>query len=371
VVVVGAGIFGACIAHRLALHGWAVTVVDQAVPGHARATSSGETRVMRSGHGDDRWYTAWAWRARELWRDLERRTGRTLLVETGVAWFAHRDGGWEHASSVTMEALGIPHERLRPDEAARLWPSLGTADLAWVLLEPLGGHLLARTSVQAIMEDAVTRLGVEVVLGRAAPAGAGVAVNGRILRADRVVWAAGPWLGHLFGPELAPIRSVRRDYYHFGADARWASPGIPAWVDYDRAVYGLGDVGGSGVKVAPDHGDEPFDPDTGRRLPTVEGEAAARAYLTERFPGLATAPTVGGRTCQYELTPDTRFVIGCHPEHPDVMLVGGGSGHGFKHGPALAEYVVDLLDDAARDPDPQFALGPRRAGSSLRTAGVR
>jgi glycine/D-amino acid oxidase-like deaminating enzyme len=370
-LVVGAGIFGACIAHRLASRGWGVTLVDQAVPGHVRATSSGDTRVMRCGHGDDRWYTAWAWRAQDLWRELEQRTGHRMLVITGVAWFAHTDDGWEHASAVTLDALGIPYERLRPDEAARLWPSLGTDDLAWVLLEPHAGHLLARPALQAIVEHAAVGLGVEVVLGHAEPAGDGVRVNGTVRRADHVVWAAGPWLGQIFGPALSPIDVVRREYFHFGAGDGWVGTEVPAWVDYDRAIYGLGNVGGAGVKVAPDDGAEPFDPDLGHRLPSADGEATARAYLAERFPALAAAPTLGGRVCQYELTRDTRFLVGRHPEHPGVVLVGGGSGHGFKHGPVLAEYVADLLEEPGREPDPQFALGARPAGTSLRTAGVR
>lgn len=367
-LVVGAGVFGTCIAHRLALEGWSVTIVDQAPPGHARATSSGDTRVLRCGHGEDRWYSEWAWRSRTLWRELEERVGQPMLVESGVAWFAHREGGWEESSAQTLTDLGIPTERLTPEEATRLWPSLGIEDLAWVLFEPYGGHLLARSAVQAIARHAVAHLGVRLILGHAEPAGAGVRIDGVVHHADHVVWAAGPWLGKLFGDDLVPISVVRRDYYFFGAEPEWASPGVPAWLDYDRSIYGVGDVDGMGFKVAPDAGEEPFDPDSGRRVAPPEGEREARAYLAERFRPLATAALVGARTCQYELTPDTRFVIARHPEHREVLIVGGGSGHGFKHGPVVAEYVAGLLADPDREPEPQFALGPRTSGTSLRTA---
>lgn len=368
VIVVGAGIFGSCVAHQLAKQGASVTLVDQAPPGHARATSSSHTRVLRCGHGSERWYTEWAWRSRSRWLELGDEVGQSLFHETGVAWFARRDDGWEAASQTAMRSLGIPCERLELAEAARLWPALGVEELAWVLLEPASGHLMARRAVRAISGHAVDELGVRLLLGRAEPAGEGVLLDGRRLEADHVVWAAGPWLARLFGTELVPLSVVRRELFMFAADPGWASLSVPAWLDYDASIYGIGDVEGRGFKVAPDEGEEPFDPDTGRRVATIQGEADARAYLAKRFPTLADAPLVAAETCQYELTPDTRFIIARHPEHPSVILLGGGSGHGFKHAPVVAEYVAELLGDPACEPDAQFGLGPRQDGPSLRTA---
>jgi glycine/D-amino acid oxidase-like deaminating enzyme len=123
------------------------------------------------------------------------------------------------------------------------------------------------------------------------------------------------------------------------------------------------------VKVCPDVEGPAFDAESGQRVPLAEHERLARAYTARRFPALAGAPLVGMRTCQYELTADTSFVVAPHPEHGGrVWLLGGGSGHGFKHGPALAERVERWLA-GHEPPDPRFGLGPRHADRRLRTAG--
>jgi len=193
-------------------------------------------------------------------------------------------------------------------------------------------------------------------------------VDGETLTADRVVWACGAWLPRLF-PDLVRIRVTKQDVYFFGAPASWETPRVPAWVDYEGAVYGLGDLDGRGVKVAPDAEGPHFDPDTDARTASPEGEERARRYMRRRFPALRDAPLVGTRSCPYALTEDTNFLIAPHPEQDGVWLLGGGSGHGFKHGPALAEYVADLLE-GAEPADPRFGLAARRSARSLRTAGT-
>ena len=367
-VVAGAGVFGASLAHRLTRAGWDVTIVDPYPPGHVRAASGHETRLIRFAHGADRWYVRSARRARELWRELEDESGRSLLVECGIAWFARRDDGWEAQSEEALRTEGVPVSRLTLDEAAVLFPSFDGDGLSFVLYEPEAGVLRAREAVRALM-DVTVAAGARLVAGVARPEGAGLRVNGERLEADRVVWACGAWLPSLF-PELVQIRVTKQDVFHFGNDASWGSPPVPAWVDYDAAVYGTGDVDGFGVKVAPDSEGPPFDPESDDRSASAQIERDARAYLATRFPALAEAPVVGARTCPYALTADTHFVIARHPEHEQVWLLGGGSGHGFKHGPALGEYVFEILEGRTQ-PDPRFALGEREPAMSLRTAGGR
>jgi len=365
-VVVGAGVFGASLALELADRGWTVTLVDQYPPGHVRAASGGESRLIRFGHGADAWYTRSAWRARTLWRRREEEAERQLFVPCGVAWLASREDGWEAASERMLVAEGIPVERLTPGEAAELFPSFEGEGLAFVLYEPEAGVLRARDATRILVELALAR-GVRFVGGRAEPRGRAVAVDGRELAGDQVVWACGPWLPQLF-PRLAPIRVTKQDVYFFGAPVAWETPPVPAWVDYDSAFYGLGDLDGRGVKISPDREGPELDPDRDARVASAGGEQAARRYISQRFPALAEAPLVGTRTCPYALTADTNFVVAPHPEERGVWLLGGGSGHGFKHGPALAEYVADLLEEKAK-PQPRFALGDRPAARSLRTAG--
>ena len=408
VVIVGAGTFGASLAWRLALAGETVTLVDQFEPGDRRATSGGETRLIRCSHGADADYTAMARRAQALWRELEAESGEDLMVECGVAWFAHGDDGWEAASERAMAAQGIPCERIDVAEAARLFPSFRGDDLASVLLEPDAGVLRAQRAVRALAARAAAH-GARIVRARARPdqggsdpphpdqggsapprrdhgganpaaprrdqggsdppwlrSGAVVLDDGMRLEGDAVVWACGCWLAGLFGP-LVRLAVTRQELLFVDGGPAWRAAGVPGWVDYDRAMYGTADLDGLGVKAALDVEGPPLDPDAELDdEPTTE--PAVRAYLRDRFPALEHAPLAEARACRYELSPDSHFVAARHPGHDRVWLVGGGSGHGFKHGPAMAERVIAAISGDEPLPE-RFGLGERAPARSLRTAG--
>jgi glycine/D-amino acid oxidase-like deaminating enzyme len=359
VIVCGAGVFGAATARRLAHAGWDVTLVEPVAPGHVRAGSGGESRLIRCSHGADEWHSRSARRALELWREID----PGLVVDAGVAWFARREDGWEAQSEATLRELGIDCERV---DAAALFPSVRTDDLAFTLFEPGAGLLRARDATRTLAMQAV-EAGARMVHAVAQPDGERVVAGEEVLEADHVVWACGAWLPALFG-DLVSLRITQQDVLFFGGGAEWATPGVPGWVDYDGAFYGCGDLDGRGVKISPDVEGPPIDPGTANRIVRRESTMAAREYIASRFPALAGAPLVGTRVCQYEITPDTRFVIAPHPEHRSVWLFGGGSGHGFKHGPVLAERMEAWLT-GAEPPEPMFALGDRVPATALRTAG--
>ncbi len=350
--VVGAGVFGASTARELARRGWDVTLVEQYAPGTVRSASGGDTRLHRFSHGDEDWYSRSALRALELWRELEAVSGTRLFEPVGVAWFDTGRGDFLEGSAATLERLGVRAERLTPGEAQRLFPSLGGDDLQSVLFEPDAGVLYAREATRALAR------GLRLDARRADPA--------EPPRADVVVWACGAWLPQLF-PDLVELKISRRDVYFLGVDGSWA--GAPGFCDYDNCFYGHGELGGLGMKVAPDLPGEAVDPDTLQRIPAAAGERLVREYVERRFPALAGAPVIGGRVCQYTLTGDTHFLAARHPERADWWLLGGGSGHGFKHGPALAEYLSDCIE-GAREPEPFHALGPRTGQAGMRTPAV-
>jgi sarcosine oxidase len=367
-VVVGAGAFGASLAWWLARAGSEVTLVDQFEPGDPRTTSGGESRLIRCGHGPDAHYTASARRARTLWRELEAECGEQLLIECGLTWFAHREQGWEAQTITTLAAQGIPHERLEPGAGTRMFPSYSPAGLAFLLHEPEAGVLRAQRAVRALARQAVAH-GATLLHAAATPeAGAVRLDDGRVLEADVVVWACGAWLGRLFGEHVA-IRTTRQELFFFDGGPAWAAHGVPAFVDFEQAIYGTRDIDGLGVKAAPDFDGPPLEPDAELPPASAEGEAIARRFLAERFPALAHAPLSGSKCCRYELSQDANFVAAPHPEHAGVWLLGGGSGHGFKHGPALAEQLAPALAGEAPAP-PRFALGERGVGSILRTGGA-
>lgn len=347
----------------MAGEGWKVTLIDRFEPGHELAESGGESRLLRFSHGSDAWYTRSARRAKGLWLELDPR----LVVEAGLVWFARREGGWETDSERVLRDEGIPVERLDPDDAARLFPSLGTSDLAFVVHEPDAGILRARDATRALVRRARER-GARLEAGDARPDGAAVTVNGQRLEADRVVWACGAWLGALF-PELVELRITQQDLFFFEGAGDWATPPVPGFVDYDGSAYGLGALDAHGVKVASDVEGTPFDLQAAERVPSPLTERLAREYVRLRFPALAEAQISQRKVCHYGLTADTHFIAAPHPEHRSVWLLGGGSGHGFKHGPALAERMSTWLGED-EGPEPRFGLGPRVRDRSLRTAGV-
>ncbi|HEX7254976.1 MAG TPA: FAD-dependent oxidoreductase, partial [Gaiellaceae bacterium] len=314
------------------------------------------SRLIRYSHGRDAWYARSAWRARELWRELEAETGRHLFVRCGVVWFGRSEDAWEAESERVLREEGIPVERLEPGDGGRLFPSFDAGDLGFLLWEPEAGVLRAGEATQATAE-AAQEAGVRLVRESAAP--------GRV-EADAVIWACGSWLAALF-PRLVPLRVTRQDLFYLDGGAGWQAPGVPAWVDYDRSIYGVGDLG-TGFKIAPDLEGPPFDPESEERTPDPRNEEVARSYAAERFPALGAATVVSSKVCPYALTPDTHFLLAPHPELEGNWIFGGGSGHGFKHGPALAEYAARVIA-GQEEPDERFGLGPREDGPSLRTAG--
>jgi len=232
------------------------------------------------------------------------------------------------------------------------------------ILEPQSGVLVARPAVAAVVEDAVRR-GVAYRSAQATnPREAGrvehiTTSQGERIQAGQFVFACGAWLGKIFPDVLgARIFPSRQEVFFFGTPAgetRFAPPALPAWLFQEDLVYGMPDIEGRGLKIAFDEHGERVDPDTQSRIVSPEMTKAVRAYVGRRFPALGDAPIVETRVCQYENTSSGDFLIDRHPEMENVWFAGGGSGHGFKHGPAVGRYLASQLLDGAT-PEPRFSL---------------
>jgi sarcosine oxidase len=355
VAVIGAGAFGGWTALRLLERGARVTLVDAWGPGNSRASSGGETRVMRGTYGPNQPYTELAACALKLWTKYERRWKRRMLHRTGVLWMvAKGDDAFERGSIEWLRRAKIRYEELAATEMKRRWPQINFTDVVWGIYEPDCGHLDARATCQAVVNAFVEQGGKYLQLSvlpeglESSPLRELALSDGTRLKADYYVFACGPWLGKMFPQAIGNlVRSTKQDVFFFGApagDSRFDSRHLPVWADHvDRFLYGIPGSGRRGFKVADDTRGPAFDPTFGERIVSQELLREVREYLAFRFPALKDAPLVESRVCQYEETPDGHFIMDRHPRMENVWLLGGGSGHGFKHGPAVGEMMADLV----------------------------
>jgi monomeric sarcosine oxidase len=375
VVVIGAGAFGSWTAWRLRRAGRTVLLLDAWGPGHSRSSSGGESRIIRMGYGADQMYTRMAVRSLAQWRELCENTGEPLFHPTAVLWIGRTGDPYSEFTRNTLEEVGVPIQILSPADLTARYPQMLVKDsLAFGVLEPGSGALMARRAIATLRDDLLRRGGEYSTAAIRPPSGQGIlssvqTANGERIDAGTFVFACGPWLPKLF-PDLLGNRiyPTRQEVFFFAPPAgerRFSPPDLPIWIDFTdpRGPYGFPDLEGRGFKLAFDRHGAAFDPDLGDRSLGPGSVAEAHAFLAERFPLLRDAPLAEFRVCQYENTSNGDFLIDRHPDLENVWLVGGGSGHGFKHGPAVAEHVsARILDGAAAEP--RFSLATKGATQS-------
>jgi sarcosine oxidase len=279
------------------------------------------------GYGRDELYTRWAVRSLTAWQSLSAQAGQAFFHRTGMLWFVGKgDEGHTQQTQETLEKIGVPHRRLSIAGLKIQYPEISTEGLEWALWEPSQRRL-----------ERITTSAGETISGGA------------------FLFACGAWLPTMF-PNLLRERifPTRQEVFFFApppGTTSFAPPSMPTWLDHAALVYGIPDLENRGVKISVDRHGPAFDPDSGLRLASAEGLATAHSYLAQRFPKLKDAPLSESRVCQYENTWNGDFLIDRHPALDDVWIVGGGSGHGFKHGPAVGEYVKQMLTTSAvREP---------------------
>ena len=367
VVVVGAGAFGGWTALFLRRQGARVTLLDAWGPGNSRASSGGETRVIRATYGPRAVYTNLAARALVLWKEHQTRWHRQLYHGIGVLWLVESDEQYEKAALPILRDARVTFEELQGAEVARRFPQINCEQVRWAILERDGGYLTARRACAAVLEGFIAEGGEYRQLAMQAPIqprggelSSVTLSDGTTLSADRFVFACGPWLGLLFLDVIGErVRPTRQEVFFFGTpsgDRRYTEEALPVWADHGtRFMYGIPGNEWRGFKVADDTRGLVIDPTTESRVPSPEALQTARDYLAYRFPGLKGAPLLESRVCQYEQSPDEHFIIDRHPQAANAWVVGGGSGHGFKHGPAVGELVARLVLSGAAS-DEQFRL---------------
>jgi len=294
--VFGAGVFGSWTAYCLQRAGLKVVLIDAYGPANSRASSGGESRIIRMGYGSDEIYTRWSNRALGLWQQFFAQTGRPeLFCRTGVLWLARKNDAYTLETSKTLTNVGVPFEKLRRDELESRYSQIDFGEVDSAIYEPMGGAILARQAVQAVVEEFVRNGGDLSIEAATAPAGSGKlasikAGDGEVILAGLFIFACGPWLPKLFPALLGErIFPTRQEVFFFGppaGDRRFAPPQMPTWIDFGAEIYGLPDLGNRGFKVALDRHGTPIDPDTADRNITPELLAEARGFLGRRFPAM-------------------------------------------------------------------------------------
>jgi glycine/D-amino acid oxidase-like deaminating enzyme len=366
-VVVGAGVFGAWTAWYLRKAGQRVLLLDAFGAAHARASSGGESRLTRGSYGGDEVYTRFAFDSLTQWKWLSDMSGLPVFHQAGVLFFFPKREKYVDESLEVHRRLKLPTVELDRAALEQRYPQVFWKDIEVGLLEPEFGVLMARRAVQTLVKQFVKAGGEYRVAAVKAPDAAAALTqlelsDGSTVSATNYVFACGPWLPKIFPRLLGPrIFPTRQEVFFFAppaGDARFGPAALPGWADFNSGdiFYGMPDLEARGFKIANDKHGLPIDPDRGDRVASPGALADARAYMARRFPALAGAQLNEERVCQYENSSNGDLLIDRHPTAANVLLVGAGSGHGFKHGPEVGRYASELLTGKLKMAEPRFSL---------------
>jgi sarcosine oxidase len=369
VVVAGAGGMGTAAAAHLARRGASVLAVDRFFPGHARGSSHGQTRLIRLAYFEHPDYVPLLRRARDLWRELERDTEASLLTECGLVSCGPSTGSVITGTLRSAHEHGLAVEPLTVRETIARWPAFAMPDGWSAVFEREAGHLAVEACVRA--HAAITaRLGGvieadhEIRAWRVEGDTVLVETSREIISAGRLVLCPGPWASALLRLPAIPFTVLRKSLFWYAPAAGLApddAAALPAFA-FDTPggfFYGFPMLDGRGLKVAEHSGgravSDPFAVD--RRIDEAE-QATIEGWLAAHLPGVGRSRTAH-EVCLYTMSPDHHFVVGHHPDHPQVALAAGFSGHGFKFASVIGEILADLALTGST-PLPAAFLSPHR-----------
>ncbi|SFE76210.1 NAD(P)/FAD-dependent oxidoreductase [Thermoflexibacter ruber] len=355
ITVIGAGAFGGWTALFLLRNGFKVTLIDAWGAGNSRSSSGDETRVTRSTYGANEAYFDLNVRALELWKTHQKLWNKSLFFNSGILWFCYEAHPPIIEDSLPfMQKHGLAYQYIPLQEAKQRFPHIYVDDLHHLVFDPYGGYLKARESCQAVQE-AFVKEGGTYLQAQVSPATIKNERLENIRLSDGSIWqshvfifACGSWLGQIFPEVLGEvITCTKQEAYYFGVPASHAAlfDGMPVWVDLDgeNFYYGIPANAARGFKIGVDKRGEIFDPTCSNRFLNQEVFIKASQFISHRFPALKNAPLVENRVCPYENSPDGNFILDTHPEAGNCWFLGGGTGHGFKHAPALGELAAQII----------------------------
>jgi sarcosine oxidase len=358
VIILGLGGMGSAGLAHLAVRGKRVLGLDQFHPAHALGSSHGDSRVIRQAYFEDPAYVPLLLRAYQLWSDLEKQTGRALYRRTGGLMAGHEGSEVVVGSTRSAKEHGLAHEVMTAADIHRRFPAMTPQVGEIGLYEYEAGIIYPEEAILAHLQVAVaagaqTRFGVKVTGWRATPGG-GVQVETShgLLEADRIVITAGAWLEKA-APELGLPLKIERNIMHWftpKANASHFTPDrFPVWILQRHGTpvfYGFPQLPGQGVKTAFHHSEAYTSVDKLDRTVKPSEVAAMQQTLAAWLPDAA-GEHERAAVCMYTNTPDEHFVVGLHPAHPQVVVAGGFSGHGYKFCTVMGEVLADLATTGA------------------------
>jgi sarcosine oxidase len=356
-IVAGLGGMGSAVAAHAAARGMRVLGIDRFDEGHEGGASTGASRIFRTAYFEDPAYVPLLFRARALWRELERATGCDLLAQTGMLMVGDGRSAVLAGARESARLHGIAIEELSARDVGRRYPAFALRADETAIVEPDAGYVRPERAIAAHLRvareaGATLRFGTALRSWEAERRDRVVVTlaSGERVVARRLALCLGPW----FADEMAALgvalriqRNVQVWFRPAGARDD-AATGLPVFfadrADYPMPLYGFPDLGdGLGIKAAFHAHGETTAPDALRRAVDVSDVDPLRRALDALLPGRA-GDAIAAKACMYSLTPDEHFAIAPHARANDVVVAGGFSGHGFKFCSVVGEIVADLLE---------------------------
>lgn len=360
ILIIGSGVIGIWSALMLLRKGFKVTVSDPWGPGNSRSSSGGESRLMRKLYGANSFYTSLAQKSIPLWKELERQTENKIYYETGIYWFIkNQNDPFLYSDDQLYDFLKDEVNYISKEKMRKIIPEIELDDVSEILLEDSAGYLMARESVIAahnlFLNEGGGSITESLLPGKQSNTSLISCMNegGSQVKADYYVFACGPWNLEIF-PQLFlnHMKVTRQEVLYFGYPNNY-NHSLPCWVELDpeNLFYGIPNTANRGFKIALDERGPEIDPSNENRIVSDQIVQRSKAFINKRFPFLNDPPVIESRVCQYSNTDSGNMIMMNHPELENVWILGGGNGHGFKHGPGFGQLFSEVMSGKSGIPE--------------------
>ena len=353
VLVLGGGSMGTAASYYLSKQKQRVLMIDQFTIPNVNGSHHGHTRMLRLGYGNGGKYVPLAVESLKLWKDLEEETGKVLYKKTGALTVGHPSSRFVKEAIESCIQYELAYEKMNAQMIMERWPGIQIPDTYFGCFDPESGFLFSEKCLTTYKEQAIAQ-GADVLENLAVidihinDEKVEVQTTNGVYYSNKLVITAGAWIPKLLSSMDLPIQPVRKTIGWFQPTAEQLySNDFPCFIFDTESLghyYGFPDFDGSGVKLG--RMDEGYDCDpvtVNREFGAyVDDEGDIRTFL-ENFLPYAAGDLLDGKTCMFANTPDSNFIVDIHPEHQNVVLAGGFSGHGFKFASVIGSILSDLI----------------------------